>query len=69
MLLLNKGEERMAVRGGGGHCKNNCKNNSCYLCTEKHRNWSWNQGKHREFKPEHGYPEYQSARNFLAYKK
>ena len=33
MLLLNKMEERMAVRGGAGHLKNN----TCYLCTEKHR--------------------------------
>ena len=43
MLLLNKREERTAVRGGGGHLY---EKNTCYLRTEKHREIGH---EHREF--------------------
>ena len=43
MLLLNKGEERMVVRGGGGH--KFIKINTCYLCTKNTGNLVVNTGK------------------------
>ena len=33
VLVVNKSEEKMAVRGGGG----NLQKKNCYLCIEKHR--------------------------------
>ena len=42
MLLLNKREERIAVRGGGGHLY---EKNTCYLHTEKHQELVVNTGK------------------------